>query len=231
MRASASVALLILRTIEDHLLKGVSNHVIVKTRTNVALYILNQKRHNLFELESRFGVSITIEVDDSLEGGKHLEIERGEPLEQPIAPTQTVSMMMTDDLDDDLTEVEVEEDRERDEESSSKKRRRRRRRRKSNSDMQADAQNSSEDQSDDDSEANADGEEQSANGEEDGDDKPQKKAVVAAAGVVAATVAIAMVRMTCPLMMPMAKINRTLMQAHKTGMLTPAKQAKATPSL
>nr|WP_321444386.1 Rne/Rng family ribonuclease [uncultured Cohaesibacter sp.] len=174
VRASASVALLILRTIEDHLLKGVSNHVIVKTRTNVALYILNQKRHNLFELESRFGVSITVEVDDSLEGGKHLEIERGEPLEQPIAPTQTVSMMMTDDLDDDLTEAEVEEDRERDEESSSKKRRRRRRRRKSNSDMQADAQNASDDQSDDESEANADGEEQSANGDEDGDDKPKK---------------------------------------------------------
>ncbi|WP_114008944.1 ribonuclease E/G [Cohaesibacter intestini] len=173
VRAAASVALLILRTIEDHLLKGVTHHVVVKTRTNVALYILNQKRNNLFELENRFGVSITIEVDDSLEG-KHLEIERGEPLEQPVAPTQTVSMILTDDLDDDLTETEIQEDRERDEESSSKKRRRRRRRRKSNSDMQADAQNSSDDQSDDESDNGSDNEEQSASDEEGNEDKPKK---------------------------------------------------------
>ncbi|WP_373237758.1 Rne/Rng family ribonuclease, partial [Cohaesibacter celericrescens] len=47
VRASESVALLVLRTIEDHLLKGVTHNVVVKTRTSVALYILNQKRNNL----------------------------------------------------------------------------------------------------------------------------------------------------------------------------------------
>ena len=172
VRAAASVALLVLRTIEDHLLKGVTHHMVVKTRTNVALYILNQKRQNLFELENRFGVNISIEVDDQLEG-KHLEIERGDPLEQPIAPTPTVSMLATDDLDEDLAFEEEEREREREEESSSKKRRRRRRRKKGS---QADSQGNvteSEETGKEADEAEA-SDQKEAKGEEDGDDKPKK---------------------------------------------------------
>ena len=127
VRAAASVALLVLRTIEDYLLKGATHHIIVKTRGNVALYILNEKRRNLFELEDRFGVHIAVEVAENLEG-KHLEIERGDPLEQPLPPTPTVSMLATDDLDDDFAFEE--EEKEREDESGSKKRRRRRRRKK-----------------------------------------------------------------------------------------------------
>ncbi len=173
VRASASVALLILRSIEDHLLKGVSHHVVVKTRGNVALYILNQKRQNLFELESRFGVNISIEVDDHLEG-KHLEIERGEPLEQPVAPTPTVSMLTTDDLDEDL-EFEAEMEREQEEESSSKKRRRRRRRKKGNQIDARGGQMDDDAEGDEDEEASETSQQSEADGEEDGDDKPQEK--------------------------------------------------------
>ena len=133
VRAASSVALLVLRSIEDHLLKGVTHHVIVKTRGNVALYILNQKRENLFELENRFGVHIHVEVDDHLEG-KHLEIDRGEPLAEPVAPTPTISMKTFEDIDNDFAFEAFEQDeeeKEREEESSSKRRRRRRRRKKS----------------------------------------------------------------------------------------------------
>ena len=45
----------------------------------VALYILNQKRAHLRDLERRFGVAITIEADDSLTGDVYHALERGEP--------------------------------------------------------------------------------------------------------------------------------------------------------
>ena len=172
VRAAASVALLVLRTIEDHLLKGVTHHMVVKTRTNVALYILNQKRNNLFELENRFGVHITIEVDDHLEG-KHLEIERGEPLEQPVAPTPTVSMQMTDDLDEAFA-VDLEEEKDAEEESSSKKRRRRRRRKKAGPSDSGNRELEAAESDEETSEAEEVSEEQDAKGEEDGEDKPKK---------------------------------------------------------
>ena len=174
VRAAASVALLVLRTVEDHLLKGVTHHVVVKTRTNVALFLLNDKRHHLFELETRFGVHITVKVDDHLEG-KHLEIERGEPLEEPVAPTPTVSMLMTDDLDEDYAFEEAEEEKDREEESSSKKRRRRRRRKKaSQSDNQSSDFAGSDNDSDDDGEDSADEDTSDASSEDDSDGKPKK---------------------------------------------------------
>ena len=51
----------------------------MRTRTPVALYILNQKRANLRDLERRFGVAIAVEADDTLTGANYHAIERGEP--------------------------------------------------------------------------------------------------------------------------------------------------------
>nr|WP_321979897.1 Rne/Rng family ribonuclease [uncultured Cohaesibacter sp.] len=181
VRAASSVALLVLRTIEDHLLKGVNHHVVVRTRGNVALYILNQKRENLFELENRFGVHIHVEVDDHMEG-KHLEIDRGEPLDQPVAPTPTISMQAMEvvvDEEDEAFEAyeQAEEEKEREEESSSKKRRRRRRRKKA----QSEARFSRDEDSDQDDGENSDGSndatEQSAessDGDNNGEERPKK---------------------------------------------------------
>ncbi len=79
LRATSSVALLILRAIEDALLKNAQFHLNVKTRTEVALYILNQKRLTLRGIEERFGVTVTIAADDSLHGTNYFTLERGEP--------------------------------------------------------------------------------------------------------------------------------------------------------
>ena len=47
VRSTASIALHVLRVLEDALIKSSTHDLIVKTRTPVALYILNQKRINL----------------------------------------------------------------------------------------------------------------------------------------------------------------------------------------
>ncbi|RZK81158.1 MAG: ribonuclease E/G, partial [Methylobacterium sp.] len=66
VRATSSVALQILRAIEESLLKSTTHNLVLRTRTEVALYILNQKRGHLHELEVRFGVTVTIAADERL---------------------------------------------------------------------------------------------------------------------------------------------------------------------
>ena len=78
VRSTASVALHVLRVLEDGLIKSASHDMIVRTRTLVALYILNQKRAHLRDLERRFGVAITVEADDTLTGANYHALERGE---------------------------------------------------------------------------------------------------------------------------------------------------------
>ena len=51
VRSVSSVALHLLRMIEEMLLKGATHNLIVRTRTEVALYVLNHKRAHLRELE------------------------------------------------------------------------------------------------------------------------------------------------------------------------------------
>jgi ribonuclease E len=86
LRSVASVALQLLRTLEDTLVKSASNDLIVRTRSDVALYVLNQKRGHLREIEARFGVTILISADATLAGQQYYAIERGGPARGPVLP-------------------------------------------------------------------------------------------------------------------------------------------------
>ncbi len=79
VRSTASVALHVLRVLEDALIKSAAHDMTVRARTAVALYILNQKRAHLRDLERRFGVAIVVEADDTLTGSNYHALERGEP--------------------------------------------------------------------------------------------------------------------------------------------------------
>jgi ribonuclease E len=79
VRSTASVALHVLRVLEDNLLRSAQYDLTVRCRAAVALYILNHKRAHLRDLEARFGVAIIVEADDSLAGGVNHTLERGEP--------------------------------------------------------------------------------------------------------------------------------------------------------
>jgi len=78
VRSTASIALHVLRVLEEALVKSSAHDVTLRTRAVVALYILNQKRAHLQELESRFGVHITVAADDTLTGATYHALERGE---------------------------------------------------------------------------------------------------------------------------------------------------------
>ncbi|WP_238257970.1 Rne/Rng family ribonuclease, partial [Methylorubrum podarium] len=90
VRATSSVALHILRSIEEALLKSSSHNLVLRTRTETALYILNQKRAHLFDLEQRFSVTVTISADERLTATSAFQLERGEPAVKHVGPATGV---------------------------------------------------------------------------------------------------------------------------------------------
>jgi ribonuclease E len=78
VRSVSSVALQLLRALEEMLIKGATHNLIVRTRSEVALYVLNHKRAHLRELEDRFRVTITVSADATVTGQQSYIIDRGE---------------------------------------------------------------------------------------------------------------------------------------------------------
>jgi ribonuclease E len=115
VRSTSSIALHVLRVIEDALIKSSSHNIILHTRTPVALYILNQKRAHLRNIEERFGVSIAVAADDALTGTTYHAIERGEPARGVVESVRAEPLRMDsvplapeDEAADEAVEEQVE---------------------------------------------------------------------------------------------------------------------------
>jgi ribonuclease E len=66
IRSVESTALYVLRSIEEEGIRRRSAEVCIYVPTTVALYILNQKRESLAQIEARYGVKVMVARDDSL---------------------------------------------------------------------------------------------------------------------------------------------------------------------
>lgn len=147
VRSAASVALQLLRALEEHLLRSTTHNLVARTRGEVALYVLNQKRAHLRELEDRFSVTLIISADESVTGHQPFLIEKGDlAAPAPTAPrpgrvVQPDSILPEEEFEEEdeaLEEAEVAEAAETSEDSEEgsergddggRRRRRRRRRR------------------------------------------------------------------------------------------------------
>jgi len=78
VRSVSSVALQLLRSLEEQLMKSGTHNYSVRTRTDVALYVLNHKRGHLRDLEEAFHVTLSVIADPSVNGQQAFIIERGE---------------------------------------------------------------------------------------------------------------------------------------------------------
>jgi len=113
IRSVSSVALQLLRVVEETLLRGATHNLLVRTREEVALYVLNHKRAHLRELEDRFRITLTVNADPSMGGQQPFSIERGEQvhsIEQARAiasqPTTVVAAIEYDEDHDEIEEPE-----------------------------------------------------------------------------------------------------------------------------
>jgi ribonuclease E len=145
VRSVESVALMVMRQVEDHVMKKPGQSINLKVPTDVALYILNAKRHTLSMLEAKYDLSINVMADDHV-GPQHFVIERGEArlLERGELPgthvrVDTATLVEDTSADDEIVDEVEEEDEEaeatearpaRNEESGDRNGRRRRRRRR-----------------------------------------------------------------------------------------------------
>ncbi|CDX17304.1 Ribonuclease, Rne/Rng family protein [Mesorhizobium plurifarium] len=109
VRSDSSVALMVVRAIEEFLLKDSRSHIIVRTPSATALYVLNHKRANLVELEARFGLTITIEADETL-GTQHYAIFRGAVAEKPEGFVEVRSLPAYVEPEEPEDEIVVEEE-------------------------------------------------------------------------------------------------------------------------
>ncbi len=149
IRSTESVALMILRSIEDHLRTQGAAHLTASMAGEAALYILNQKRAYLHDIETRYHVTIVIAADEKAHGA-HFAIERGAEVlpalieeQKPAIDVKPAAVVQMDAIDHD--EVRDESDEDDDEvaanatEEEKRNSRRRRRRRRGRPDSAADA--------------------------------------------------------------------------------------------
>ena len=115
VRAVASVALQLVRAVEETLLKGATHNLIVRSRSDVAIYVLNHKRAHLRMLEERFKISIAVNVDTTLSGHPSFAIDRGEQVmsldqAKAIASTIRPDTISAHNEDDEVEVAEIAED-------------------------------------------------------------------------------------------------------------------------
>src|SRR6478609_7188633 len=113
VRSVSSVALQLLRSLDEMLLKGATHNLTVRTRSDTALYLLNHKRAHLRALEERFRIFIVVNADATVEGQVSFVIEKGEQvhsLEQAKAlalqPATAVPAPVDDEEDEDDFEAD-----------------------------------------------------------------------------------------------------------------------------
>ncbi len=159
IRSDDSLALTILRAIEEEGTRKRSREVLVKAPVAVINYLINQKREHIAGIEARYGLSVRLEADPSLISPdfaieKFKTATRNVPeVSAPVLSVDADLMAQIDDEDEDLVEDnEVEAEAEAEAEDSAdavasdeengegrSRRRRRRRRRKNGERAEGDA--------------------------------------------------------------------------------------------
>jgi ribonuclease E len=122
VRSVSSVALQLLRGLEEILMKGATHNLVVRTRTDVALYVLNHKRGHLRDLENSFKVTLAVIADSTVSGQQSFIIDRGEQVhtleaakallaaQVAASPPQIEEAYEEDEVFDIESEAEVETD-------------------------------------------------------------------------------------------------------------------------
>ena len=189
VRTASSAGLSALRLIEDEAAKGKGSVITLYASTEAAVYLLNTKRADLSEIESRYGVTVEVQPEGEDEGAK-MRVASSGP-----RPTQTPKFeaIVDDDEDEDLPEEQDEDDNETadgadDDDGAPRKKKRRRRggrgrsRRRQSEDDQAEdgegADNGSDadDSADDAADGDSDGDTaETANDDASADEQPKKR--------------------------------------------------------
>ncbi|MBS7792559.1 ribonuclease E/G, partial [Roseococcus sp. SDR] len=84
VRGLESSALAVLRAVEEECAKRRAAEITVRVNSPAALYLLNKKRDRLADIESRWGVTVLFDPDDTLHGAE-TRIERSKTPPAPVS--------------------------------------------------------------------------------------------------------------------------------------------------
>jgi len=139
VRTASSAGLSALRLIEDEAARGKGTQIRLAASTEAAIYLLNEKRADLVEIEQRYGVSVEVVPEGEDEGAK-MSVSSSGPRPTHAPKFEPIIDEDDDDLpeeEEDFAEDEAEEREERparreraegDEDGAGRKKKRRRRR-------------------------------------------------------------------------------------------------------
>ena len=97
VRTASSAALSVLRLLEEEAAKGKASQITLRTSQEACIYVLNSKRHEIEDIERRYGVSIEIVPDGETEGARmDLQTSGSPPKNMP-----KFEPIIDDDDDDD----------------------------------------------------------------------------------------------------------------------------------
>lgn len=83
IRTIESSCVLILRNIEEEGIKNRSSVLNIFVPSDVAVYLLNQKRQAIVDLEKRYNMSVIISADNNMKNVEEFRIERTKAVKQP----------------------------------------------------------------------------------------------------------------------------------------------------
>ncbi len=239
IRSDDSLALQILRQLEEEGTRKRSREVLLKAPIAVVNFLMNQKREHVAQIEARYGLSVRVEADPALVSPDYV-IEKFKTATRvvPDVISQVVSndaSLMPDLEDEDIVEEDLDETEAEDEaagegasaeqgdEPGKKKKRRRRRRRKGSGERGADGQVQADESADDATDEAEDGAEEGADAEEAAAAEPAEAATLIEAAPAVDTSGEATVEA--------AKPRRTRTRSRKTTDKTTEAEAGAEASV
>jgi len=174
VRTASSAGLSALRLIEDEAAKGKGTIIKLAASTEAAIYLLNEKRDDLVEIEQRYGVTVEVVPEGEDEGAKMSVSSHGP---RPAEAPRFEPILDDEDDDDEPTEEESYDDEDGDDEDDGgrKKRRRRRRGGRGRGKKRAEDNENQSDSSDSDDDGDNVGENDNENENENGEDKPKRR--------------------------------------------------------
>ena len=175
VRSVESLALMVMRAIEDQVMRRPNQAINVKVASEVALYILNAKRPSLSVLEQRYNLAISITAEPHMHGDQ-FTIEKGDPYDngEPRITNHVKvdSAPVIDLVEDEDVVAETEEEDNKEEKPA---RRRKRRRGKGRDRDESDNQNQQQNQDNADKAEASDQDETSKPGDDEDGEQPKKR--------------------------------------------------------
>jgi len=154
LRSVESQSLHILRIIEEEGIRAKNSRFTVYLPSRVAVYILNNKRNNLINLEARYDFSVTVAIDDDLTASAYRMDKSGKP--SKTSKQRKDSLRLGRDVNKliDVTEEDVSPSDENTQEKPKRRRRRRNQQNRQNVNNQEQSEKSEASTSEEDSQAN-----------------------------------------------------------------------------